>query len=89
MVNVVDSRCPKNVSCIRAGEAEVLVDIFKNGQFLKQQKLVFYASSTKKTMTTLYTSNTLNITGFRLLPYPIGTDKIDQKEYLLELLIED
>ena len=89
LLSVVDSRCPKNVNCIRAGEAEVLVEVFKKGKFLKQQTLIFYPSTINKNTTTLYTSNTLNIAGLSLLPYPEGPGKIDQADYFLELVIED
>lgn len=36
---VSDSRCPRNVTCIWAGEAVVLVEVFKNGIFQKEMKL--------------------------------------------------
>ena len=32
---ITDSRCPKNVMCVRAGEAYVLVSIYKNSHFLR------------------------------------------------------
>ena len=89
LISVVDSRCPKNVSCIRAGEAKVVVEVFKNGKFLKQQTLTFHPSSINKNTTTLYTSNNLNIYGLKLFPYPQGLGKINEKDYVLELVIED
>lgn len=85
---ISDSRCPVSVNCIRAGEAEVLVDVFKNGEFLKQQKLTFYPSAVNKKVTSLFVSETLNISGLNLMPYPIGPEKIDKKSYFLEVIIE-
>ncbi|WP_188373309.1 hypothetical protein [Winogradskyella haliclonae] len=32
---IKDSRCPKSVMCVRAGEAEVLVSVFRNGTHIK------------------------------------------------------
>ena len=89
LISVVDSRCPKNVSCMRAGEAKVVVEVFKKGKFLKQQTLTFYPSSFNKNTTTLYTSEALNISGLQLFPYPEGPNKISETDYVLELVIED
>ena len=36
---IQDSRCPKNVMCIRAGETEVLIGIYKNGLLTKKKPL--------------------------------------------------
>ncbi len=36
---VSDSRCPKGVTCVWAGEARVLVDIYENGK-LKEEKML-------------------------------------------------
>ncbi len=86
---ISDSRCPKNVSCIRAGEAKILVDVFKDGKLLKQQQLIFYPTEIDENDTTLYISDTLKISGLNLLPYPDGIEKIKDKNYYLELAIEN
>lgn len=89
LISVIDSRCPKNVSCIRAGEAKVVVEVFKSGKFLKQQTLTFYPNSINKNTNALYTSSEINISGLQLFPYPEGPEKINEKDYVLELIIED
>ena len=83
-----DSRCPKTVSCIRAGEAEILVAIYENGVFLKEQKLTFYPLAYKNDALSLYVSKNLKISGINLFPYPINPDKISNKDYFVEVLIE-
>ena len=35
---ITDSRCPKSVICVRAGEAEVLVSVYRNGDFVEDRK---------------------------------------------------
>ena len=37
---IQDSRCPKNVMWIRAGEAEVLIGIYKNGLLLEEKSII-------------------------------------------------
>jgi len=34
---ISDSRCPKQVTCIWAGEAKVLLEIYENGKFLENK----------------------------------------------------
>ncbi len=89
LISVVDSRCPRTVNCIRAGEALVVVDLFKDGKFLKQQTLTFYPTPSNKSDMLLYASNGLNISGLNVLPHPDGQDKINEKDYFLELAIEN
>jgi len=36
-----DSRCPKGVQCIWAGEAIALIDVFNNGEKIEQKRIVF------------------------------------------------
>jgi hypothetical protein len=85
---ISDSRCPKNVMCIRAGEAEVLVTIYENGKFLKQQKLTFYPIVNGNGALEVYTSSGLNISGMQLYPYPEHAKDVSPEDYFLELLIE-
>ncbi|NNE33372.1 MAG: hypothetical protein HKN40_13495, partial [Winogradskyella sp.] len=41
---VVDSRCPKDVMCVRAGEAKVIVSVFKDGKHLEDKLIEVYPS---------------------------------------------
>lgn len=85
---ISDSRCPKNVSCIRAGEAEVLVAIYKNGKFSHEKKLIFDASGlVLEKNVQLFSSDSLYIKGLALYPYPKGIKKINDTSYYLELQI--
>jgi hypothetical protein len=85
---ISDSRCPKNVQCIRAGEAEVLVAVYKNGKFSHEKKLVFHASGVvNQEQLQLFNSEYLNIQGLALHPYPFGVGKIIDENYYLDLQI--
>ena len=85
---ISDSRCPKNVQCIRAGEAEVLVAIYRNGKFSHDKKLVFDASGlVNQSQMQLFNSEYLNIQGLDLYPYPIGAGNIVDEKYYISLRI--
>ena len=89
LIKVIDSRCPKNVSCITAGQANVIVEVYKDGKFLIQETLIFYPTGTNQKNALLYTSKDLNIKGFNLLPYPKKPNELRQEDYVLQLVIED
>jgi hypothetical protein len=86
---LTDSRCPKNTVCVRAGEAEILVAIYKKDIFLKNQKLSIDASGFVLESTNLaFSSNDFKIYGFGLTPYPINLDAIKNNDYVLELVFQ-
>lgn len=83
---IEDSRCPLNVQCVQAGKAVVLVNVYFQGNFIEERKLVFHPSGfSKKSGTMIYNSDLLQITGLNLMPYPIAESKILKKDYYLEL----
>ena len=85
---VSDSRCPKEVNCIRAGEAIILVNVYENGTFLEQRKLMFYSSGiSNEDKNALIANGNINISGLNLEPYPRGLDKIRKEDYLLVLKV--
>jgi len=85
LVQVVsDSRCPKGVSCVWAGEATVLVDIFENGEKIERKKVVFDDG-----VKSIFSSETVSITGFNVLPYPEADVKINPEDYYLQLEVKD
>lgn len=86
---VTDSRCPKNVMCVRAGEAEVLLSIYKNGTFLEDKKIRIDASGfVLETNNLAFNTDEFKIYGFALSPYPDGVDDIDNKSYQLEIVFK-
>ena len=83
-----DSRCPKNVTCVRAGKAVVLVNVYVDGAFIEERRLEFYPSGfSNESTNTLYNSNGLRISGLNIMPYPIALAKTTKKDYYLELSI--
>ena len=83
-----DSRCPKNVNCVRAGKAVVLVYVYVNGSFIEERRLEFYPSGfSNESVNTLFKTNGLRITGLNLMPYPVALSKTREEDYFLELAI--
>jgi hypothetical protein len=84
-----DSRCPKNVNCVRAGKAIVLVNVYVNGNFIEERKLKFYPSGfSNESVNTLFKANGLRIGGLNLMPYPVASSKTHKEDYFLELAID-
>ena len=83
-----DSRCPKSVMCIRAGEADILVSIYKDGKFIKDQEISIPASGRVIVENTIFKNDATKIFGLTLSPYPETPDEISQEDYRLELKSE-
>lgn len=85
-----DSRCPKNVNCVRAGEAKVIVEVFREGEFVEKQ-LVEITPTTYlyEDYPIMFSSNNLVLKAFNLMPYPINGVAIKNEDYYLQIIIED
>jgi hypothetical protein len=85
---ITDSRCPKDVTCIWAGEVVVLISIFKNKKKIEQKKLALSPSGQRQDfLGNVYSSEAFKITGFNVLPYPNTKEPINKKEYCLEIQV--
>ena len=82
---ISDSRCPKDVNCIWAGEAEVLIDVFKNG-VKREQRIIKVSSSylSNASLVTVLDDSELHV--MNLAPYPEYDIKIKPEEYYLQLV---
>lgn len=78
---ISDSRCPKGTTCIRAGEAKVLVEIFDNGKLIEERILSLRAS--QHLPADLFGENIFNLSALRLSPYPKISRKIAASDYSL------
>jgi hypothetical protein len=83
---ISDSRCPKNVTCVWAGEAKVFVAISKEGELIEKKELIFHPSSEiDAQINIVYKSGDIQISGIGLYPYPESPHKIKNEDYCLEL----
>lgn len=83
---VNDSRCPKGVNCVWAGEVVILVDIYKNEKKLERKKMTFNALGKANN---IYTSEGLSINGVNISPYPVYREKIALEDYKMQLYIKN
>ena len=84
-----DSRCPKSVMCVRAGEVEILVSIFKNGKFIENRKLISSFMRTQQNTNLVYKGKDYHIYGWSVTPYPATPDTIKLEDYSLELVLSE
>lgn len=84
-----DSRCPKGVQCIWAGEAVVLIDVLKNGEKIEQKRVVFSpTNSLINKIGNVFSSETFSVSGLNIAPYPKYDDKINAEDYYIQLEIK-
>ena len=87
---IQDSRCPKDVTCIWAGEVVVSVVFFKNGKELEQKTLTLSPTSPLQAkLGNLFSSEGLTISGLNVLPYPTSKGKTKVEDYYIQLDIRD
>ncbi len=86
---VVDSRCPKQVMCVRAGEAKVWVEIYKGGKYISKKEIQFSASGfISAEMAQLFNSENLIVSGLALSPYPEVPNGLIEKDYTLNVSVK-
>jgi hypothetical protein len=85
---ISDSRCPDGVTCIRAGEANILVNIYKSEELIESKELFFYPSSVvNKMKPILFKGENILINALNLSPYPEVHHRIPERMYCLDIAI--
>jgi hypothetical protein len=84
---ISDSRCPKGVTCVWAGEAKVLVEVFENGKFLEEKIISVDSGNIPWNFTVK--NITYSITGLNLYPYPTLETKKTRPEYSLQVQVSE
>lgn len=77
-----DSRCPKDVSCVWAGQAKIKVRIKEKGVAAVEKEIIFGATGKD---IFIYTSESMIIKALRLSPYPETSVARSERVYYLEL----
>lgn len=83
---ISDSRCPKDVTCVWAGEAKVRIELFDNGKSLGDKILVLGNPSIN--LADFFGENEFSLSALNLFPYPKISGKIKASEYQLVVEIE-
>src|SRR3954470_13123503 len=80
-----DSRCPKGVKCVWAGNAEVLIEVSAGGTRERKTLSLNTNAGQERAGEAQYGHYTVKLVG--LSPYPQSTRKIKQGEYIATLLV--
>ncbi len=87
---ISDSRCPKDVTCVWAGEAKVLIEIFEKGKLINKKLVVINPSAIDEIPLQFSAGGGIYyISAFRLFPYPSAASKKDKIDYALELQVSE
>ncbi|RXG24164.1 hypothetical protein SAMN02745246_03748 [Leeuwenhoekiella marinoflava DSM 3653] len=79
---IIDSRCPKNVTCVWAGEVIVKASIYIDGKFIEERTLNLDANNSA-----FLSSEKEEMFKYSVLPYPdVTKDKIKQEDYVLNVV---
>jgi hypothetical protein len=79
---IEDSRCPKDVTCVWAGQAKIKVRIKEKGLAAVEKELILNASGKD---VFIHTSETTVIKVLRLSPYPNTSIPFRDRVYYLEV----
>ncbi|TYC09148.1 hypothetical protein ES677_13675 [Bizionia gelidisalsuginis] len=87
---VSDSRCPKNVNCIWAGEVVLLVDVQHGGNKAEAKTITigFKRNPTGHETDIIFKDESLTIQAMNVLPYPEYGVEVNASDYVLLLDVE-
>lgn len=85
---LMDSRCPQEVNCIWAGEATVLISVYKDGKLIEDKTIIL--SSRKEEENKLWFASNMpskkqSLNEISLVPYPKKEVKITPKDYYINI----
>jgi hypothetical protein len=83
---IVDSRCPSNVTCIRAGEAKILIEIFKNENLVGEEII---STDSQNISLAKFFQGDFSLNAVSLLPYPKTSRKIKPSDYRLQFKVTE
>ena len=83
-----DSRCPEGVTCIWAGEIQVLVSVYQNRKFILEEKIIISPNHNQENMdwfSKYLPSNKKKIKSIDVFPYPKKDIEINPKDYYIKI----
>lgn len=82
---ITDSRCPKNVTCVWAGEVVFELEIFKNDKFLATETFKIPPTSyTTQERKSLFVEGKLKLYLYNVMPFPKAEQKTIKADYYLQ-----
>ncbi|MBZ9630948.1 hypothetical protein LB465_09160 [Salegentibacter sp. LM13S] len=83
---VSDSRCPSDVTCVWAGEAKILIEIFKNGKPIGEEII---STRSQNFSLSKFFQGDFSLHTIALSPYPKTSRKIKASDYQLQFKITE
>ncbi len=83
---VTDSRCPSDVTCVWAGEAKILIEIFKNGNLVGEEII---STRSQNFSLSKFFKGDFSINAIELLPYPKTSRQIKALDYQLQFKVTE
>ncbi|MFV8338763.1 hypothetical protein ACNQGL_05765 [Flavobacterium sp. LB3P21] len=83
-----DSRCPEGVTCIWAGEASVIVSVYKDSKLVEDHTMVFSMKNeqeNKQWFAKYLPEKQKKIKSISVFPYPKEGVKINPKNYYVKI----
>lgn len=84
-----DSRCPEGVTCIWAGEVSVVVEVYKDKQFVEEKTLLFNIKNRNENLNWFQNYYSKKITSIEVLPYPKQEKKVALKKQYIAVVLEN
>lgn len=78
---VSDSRCPKEVTCVRAGNVKVLVEFYEDGKSLGTDIIIGHDFDLSDKLNGME----INLSSFEVTPYPTTDYKIQPEDYTVNM----
>lgn len=86
---ISDSRCPRSVTCIWAGEAKVLVEVFENGKPCGTKVLTLASEEGLPTfLQEFFPAEMISLNSVTLYPYPEAPGALKPGDYRLDLEVK-
>lgn len=85
---VSDSRCPEGVTCIWAGEASVIVSVYKDSKLVEDNTIVFSMKNieeNKKWFSKYLPEKQRKIKTIGVFPYPKQGVFVNKKDYYIKI----
>jgi hypothetical protein len=85
---ISDSRCPKGVTCIWAGEIEIVISVYKDQKLIEDNTITIsnnYNKENTEWISSYMPSDKKNIKRISVFPYPKEGSTINPKDYYLKI----
>lgn len=86
---ITDSRCPVDVNCVWQGQVELVISVYENDDFLEDEHLILDGKNLEynKAIFEKYTFGK-KVNGISIYPQKKENEKIELKDYYLEVFVE-